>query len=190
MLFLREFYNGFSRSFRLYPCRGTFHQIVCICLVDLLRLGKPFCWHGIRNSQWKTTSFDHLLDSRRKLLDILRHSNSKRIQKGTSNSNILKRARLGDVEDLLQEWCPKKDQPDQIVFIGILIGKTRFLPDRAFWWPNCIIVTLDMPFCMNTSLHFVVNWRQKCNSYEMDVGSPELYLKNQFPKVTLIFEGG
>ena len=24
----------------------------------------------------------------------------------------------------------------------------------------------------------------------MDVGSPQLYLKNKFPKVTLIFEGG
>ena len=27
VLFLRTFSNGFSRSFRWYPCRGTFHQI-------------------------------------------------------------------------------------------------------------------------------------------------------------------
>ena len=84
----------------------------------------------------------------------------------------------------------KKDQPDQIVFIGILFGKTRCVPERAFWQPDCIIVGLDRSFCVVTIFHFVVILDQKCNLYEKHVGSAELYLLNTLPKVISEFEGG
>ena len=102
------------------------------------------------------------------------------------------KSKKGQPDQIVVEWKLqgiKKDETHQIVFIRSLIGKTRCVPDRAFLPPNCIILRLDMPFCINTSFHFVVNY-QKCNLYEMDVGSPELYLLNEFPKVTLIFERG
>ena len=84
----------------------------------------------------------------------------------------------------------KKDETHQIVLFGILIGKTRCVPDRAFLLPNCIVLKLDTPFCTNSSFHFVVNWRRTCNLYEMDVGSPELYLKKvNFPRLPWYFKG-